>query len=579
MGLRELLILLLGLAIVAVILRGLYVAIQARRGQIRLAIDKNIPQDVDLEALELAELPGGGARVVRRDGGDSEDDIPADPITRANARAESMELGRDDQSVPVLMDTVQVGSANRIGEQDAEADQVGFDQPAESFEEAGQETTQEAWSDDVEAEESWEDEDSWRAEPHISAIDEPALSEDSVEEIEDEVEYDYEDEDRQTTPAIDSLSSVQPDYPDDEGEFYQDELAQEEDEELDDESYGDSLEAVAEVDDYADDYEDEEPSDDHQSAVVDYDPDSEQEREEPRFDPVSNDDMDSFSMTAGERIGGNPQRVDADQGSLFAADDDKPAAPPSKRKSLFSALRGRIASLRDSEDVQEDEEEFEDVLMNETVVAPVQDAEPELPDSIPTEQLDIESSFETEFEQEPVPVQRPEPVATELRAPSSPQRSEVKQQDAGAQSSEVLVLNVMAREGREFRGEDLLHAVITSGLKFGDMQIFHHRWGNGSTGPVIFSLANVLNPGTFDLNSMGQFSTIGVSLFMAMPTPINNLDAFEQMLAVAQQLCATLDGELKDDHRNVMTAQTIEHYRQRIRDFALRQLKTAGGRG
>ena len=63
---RELVILLLGLAIVAVLLRGLYVAINARRGQIKLAIDKNIPQNVGLESLELAELPRGGARVVSR---------------------------------------------------------------------------------------------------------------------------------------------------------------------------------------------------------------------------------------------------------------------------------------------------------------------------------------------------------------------------------------------------------------------------------------------------------------------------------------------------------------------------------
>jgi cell division protein ZipA len=50
------------------------------------------------------------------------------------------------------------------------------------------------------------------------------------------------------------------------------------------------------------------------------------------------------------------------------------------------------------------------------------------------------------------------------------------------------------------------------------------------------------------------------------------------MLGVAQRIQEELDGELKDDHRNVMTAQTIEHYRQRIRDFELRQLKAAGGR-
>jgi cell division protein ZipA len=36
-----------------------------------------------------------------------------------------------------------------------------------------------------------------------------------------------------------------------------------------------------------------------------------------------------------------------------------------------------------------------------------------------------------------------------------------------------------------------------------------------------------------------------------------------------------LDAELKDDNRSVMTAQTVEHYRQRIRDFDLQQLKNS----
>ncbi|MBT7227784.1 MAG: hypothetical protein HN872_14420, partial [Gammaproteobacteria bacterium] len=56
-------------------------------------------------------------------------------------------------------------------------------------------------------------------------------------------------------------------------------------------------------------------------------------------------------------------------------------------------------------------------------------------------------------------------------------------------------------------------------------------------------------------------------------------DAFEQMLGVAQDIRDTLDGDLKDDHRNGMTAQTIEHYRQRVRDFELRRLKAVAARG
>ena len=105
---RELVILLLGLAIVAVVLRGLYVAINARRGQIKLAIDKNIPQNVDLESLELAELPGGGARVVTRSL--EEVNRQNNALDRAETKAQFLNLtdAEIDGHIPVLMDAVEL---------------------------------------------------------------------------------------------------------------------------------------------------------------------------------------------------------------------------------------------------------------------------------------------------------------------------------------------------------------------------------------------------------------------------------------------------------------------------------------
>jgi len=173
--------------------------------------------------------------------------------------------------------------------------------------------------------------------------------------------------------------------------------------------------------------------------------------------------------------------------------------------------------------------------------------------------------------------QRSEPARENIRVQGKIQESSAE--NIASEPSEVIVLNVMAKPGRTLMGDDLLHILITSGLKFGDMNIFHRRLGGDAKGPVIFSVANILNPGTFDLNKMHEFSTLGVSLFLALPTPINNLEAFNQMLSVAQQIAAGVDGELRDDQRNLMTAQTIEHYRQRVRDFELRRLKAVGARG
>jgi cell division protein ZipA len=143
--------------------------------------------------------------------------------------------------------------------------------------------------------------------------------------------------------------------------------------------------------------------------------------------------------------------------------------------------------------------------------------------------------------------------------------------------SEVLVINVMAPPDQMIHGDELLPVLLGAGLRFGDMNIFH-RHAQGKSGPVLFSVANVLNPGTFDLNEMHEFATRGLCFFLTLPNAINNMQAFEHMLQTARQVCDALDAELKDDYRSVMTAQTIEHYRERIRAFQLRQLRQEAGR-
>src|SRR3989338_7332618 len=97
MGLRELLILVLILAIVGVIVRGLYVALRARRGQLRMALEKNIPQ-YDPDEIALSELPNGGARLVERSFAH---------VVRQNSEFSSRDkIGKSDHAIPVLMDSV-----------------------------------------------------------------------------------------------------------------------------------------------------------------------------------------------------------------------------------------------------------------------------------------------------------------------------------------------------------------------------------------------------------------------------------------------------------------------------------------
>ncbi|MBX2809404.1 MAG: cell division protein ZipA [Cellvibrionaceae bacterium] len=138
--------------------------------------------------------------------------------------------------------------------------------------------------------------------------------------------------------------------------------------------------------------------------------------------------------------------------------------------------------------------------------------------------------------------------------------------------SEVLVIHLRARDDELYKGEELLTLILDNGLRFGAMDIFHYHAEADGEGPIVFSMANMVKPGSFDLHSFEQFTTVGLSFFMTLPL-VNgqHLAAFEQMLAIANAMAAALGGELKDEQRSVLTGQTIEHYRERIRDFSRRQ--------
>jgi cell division protein ZipA len=146
------------------------------------------------------------------------------------------------------------------------------------------------------------------------------------------------------------------------------------------------------------------------------------------------------------------------------------------------------------------------------------------------------------------------------------------QEEAPSSLSEVLVINVKSTQNKMMQGGDLLAVVLENGLRYGEMNIFHYHADEDGEGPILFSMASMLKPGTFDLKTIDSFSTVGVTLFLTLPVFDNkNMAAFEIMLSTAKNIAATLGAALNDDQRSIMTAQTMEHYRERIRDFARRQ--------
>ncbi|BAJ01633.1 cell division protein ZipA [Shewanella violacea] len=142
---------------------------------------------------------------------------------------------------------------------------------------------------------------------------------------------------------------------------------------------------------------------------------------------------------------------------------------------------------------------------------------------------------------------------------------EVVEQETLVEPRDVLVLHVVAAEGQELNGAELLPSLLTLNFKFGDMNIFHRHLDNAGTGKVLFSLANMVKPGIFNPDEMEQFSTEGVVLFMTLPCHGDPLMNFSIMLNSAQQLADDLGGQVLDGGRDAWSETTKQSYLQRIR--------------
>lgn len=133
----------------------------------------------------------------------------------------------------------------------------------------------------------------------------------------------------------------------------------------------------------------------------------------------------------------------------------------------------------------------------------------------------------------------------------------------------VIALHVMG----DIRGPVLLQQLTELGFKYGEFDIFHRHVDTAGTGPVLFSLANMFNPGTFDIDAMEQFESKGLALFLALPIKSNSTQAFTMMHNAAEKIAAAIEGgQVLDEHRNPLTRQAVQHIHQSIREYERKRL-------
>lgn len=146
-----------------------------------------------------------------------------------------------------------------------------------------------------------------------------------------------------------------------------------------------------------------------------------------------------------------------------------------------------------------------------------------------------------------------------------------KARDSLSGAEEIIVISVMSRDEGGFPGTTLLELMMACGLRYSrEMGIFHRFETEDADSALQFSMVNVLKPGTFPIEAMDDFTTPGITLLMPLPSADDTSAAFEAMVETAMVIVRHMGGELKDENRSVMTAQTVEFARQRVQEFERR---------
>ncbi len=232
-------------------------------------------------------------------------------------------------------------------------------------------------------------------------------------------------------------------------------------------------------------------------------------------------------------------RTEPDFGAASSLGDDE-----------FDPLLEPVSPFSHKTESQVDVEVNEQVMETSTQEEPVQDT----PAAVTQSEVDIDANVESK--------------SADVEA-DAPTKNNVKQK-VSQPEMEVIVLHVHASGDGEFVGTQLFDSMQQNGLVYGDMDIFHRHIDQAGTGKVLFSVANMLNPGTLAHEDPATFTTKGISFFMTLPCFGEAEQNFKLMLRTAQQIADDLGATVLDDKRNMMTPNRLSAYRQQIRDFVQR---------
>lgn len=139
-------------------------------------------------------------------------------------------------------------------------------------------------------------------------------------------------------------------------------------------------------------------------------------------------------------------------------------------------------------------------------------------------------------------------------------------QEAADENQHIIVLHVTAKPGETFKGNKLCRTLEHFGLKHGKYKIYH-RESLQNPDVSLFSVANMIKPGYFEVDAIDSFTTPGISFFLVLPGPHDPVTTFNEMVQTARQVAQQMSGEILDAERSTFSTQRAQLIRDEIVNF------------
>jgi cell division protein ZipA len=211
------------------------------------------------------------------------------------------------------------------------------------------------------------------------------------------------------------------------------------------------------------------------------------------------------------------------------------------------------------------------VLIKVASASPATESAPESTQAQIAEKLSTTSPIAV---QRDLPPPIPKVTATRDRRPTTPPAPSPEQSDRisttapqSANTSErqrIVAIRVCAPGEMRWSGQALLSALEANGLAYGRYQVFHRKHVDGRS---LFCVANIKEPGNFDVSQMPAQEFKGISLFAVLPGPLEPVLTVDELLGAARDLAGALTGMVQDARGLPLSPQRAVALREDVARF------------